>query len=119
MMTKVVFDSALNNGQKQTTVETAIGIAIHLRKGRHLPHFVLVLSTILPMMGSLKASYILVKSMRKATAIAPSTDFQRVPFGTAPKRSASVIKIVRYDPMIVQMKFCPKPQMLYAIASFG
>ena len=71
------------------------------------------------MIGSLSASYILVKSIRKATAIAPDILLNTVPFSTAPKSSASVIKTVRNEPIIVHMKFCPNPVTLYAITSFG
>ena len=69
-----------------------------------------VLSTIEPMMGSLRASKIRQPSMSHATAMEPLI----VPIITpsAPKRRASVRKIVRYEPMIVQMKFWPKPATL-------
>ena len=96
-------------------VTKPIGIAIHLRYGRHLPHLVLVLSTIEPIIGSLRASYILVKSIRSATAVAPVV----LPILASAIKSASVINMVRYEPMMVQIKFWPIPVILYAIASRG
>ena len=85
------------HGKKQIAVMIAIGNAIHFIYGRHLPHFVRVRSTIEPMIGSLRASKIRAPSIRNATA-------------SALNPIASVIKTVKYEPMIVQMRFCPKPQ---------
>ena len=85
------------HGRKHIAVIAAIGNAIHFMYGRHLPHFVRVLSTIEPMIGSLSASYTRAANIRIATA-------------NALKPIASVIKTVKYDPMIVQIRFCPKPQ---------
>ena len=84
-----------------------------------MPHLLRVLSTIEPIIGSLSASNTRVPSIKNATAIAPVMPPKMPPAGILPNNSASVRKTVKYEPIMVQIRFCPKPAMPYATASFG